>query len=646
LGVLQRAESIEKTIQCTISNFLSQKMCEFEKVSFDRNTKLKIERIGDPETKDEDIKTIGFKSSNISLIHPDILAKFPNINWGELNQFQLNYIENQEMFENCGQITEFRLFLKNFTGITSNTFVNCSNLKRLTIITNSLTDLPDGLYRNQQNLQRLHLVEDGLSLRVKAFEGLTSLTELVLYSMGLGRVEDDLLHSLKRLGVLTFAPTHQKYNHNFPVELLRSHETLQDLFMNWGNWSQLPDNFGPILGSMKRLRRISFSNNLIRSVEAFVDLPTVEQIELPYNQIEKLPANAFKGCPRLNALSLSSNPISSFRGDEFNQLSGLGHLNLHATQLKTIAPTTFHPLVNLQYLTVRSKPLKINTITKELFLHSINLTYLDLSFNQIEAIHQSAFDNLQRLGTLNLKENKCVNEKFEVPFNKVLDLELVKEKLKICFDNFPEKKLVCQFSVVGIHYVCYIQKAVVGANEAITIVGDHQPGKLDSDVNSVIFIESKLHEIPREIFTKFENLKELNVESTELEELNHLENCGSLETFRAGFNNIVKINDETFKDCKNLRTVDLQSNKIEKLGKTVFKHNEKLWQVNLSRNEINGIEPCGFLGNQPELQSVNFLGNQCVHHDIQIVNGNFTDLEKKLIPCYMAWYSEILATPS
>ncbi len=164
-------------------------------------------------------------------------------------------------------------------------------------------------------------------------------------------------------------------------------------------------------------------------------------------------------------------------------------------------------------------------------------------------------------------------------------------------------------------------------------------------MSSVVFLDSKLHEIPHSVFRKFQNLKEVNVESTELQELNHLENCGSLETLRAPFNNIAEIKDNAFKACTNLRTIDLQSNKIEKLGKTVFKHNEKLREINLARNVIEGIEPCGFLSNQPELQSVNLLGNKCVHHDIHIFNGNFAGLEKKLIPCYKTWYSEILATP-
>ncbi len=184
------------------------------------------------------------------------------------------------------------------------------------------------------------------------------------------------------------------------------------------------------------------------------------------------------------------------------------------------------------------------------------------------------------------------------------------------------------------NYICNIHNVQFQKDQAIRITGDHHPGKTDSDVSSVIFIESKLHGIPREIFSQFENLRVLSVEATGLDELNHLENCGSLESFKAAFNNIVKITDDTFKDCKNLRTVDLQSNKIRVLRKDVFKHNEKLREVNLRSNEIEKIEPCGFLGNHRELQNVDLIGNLCVHKKVHVAR----DLERFLGNCYISWY--------
>lgn len=188
--------------------------------------------------------------------------------------------------------------------------------------------------------------------------------------------------------------------------------------------------------------------------------------------------------------------------------------------------------------------------------------------------------------TLVLTENKCVNNVFRSQGNEVLTMDSVKTKLEACFDNFPKQMVFCIFESKVPNYICRLHNVHLEKDKEIIISGKHLPGKSDSDVTSVIFDKLSLQEIPQEIFTKFENLKVLNVASTGLEELNRLENCGSLESFKAPSNHLVKINNETFADCKFLKTVNLQSNKIVELGRNVFKNNEELQDINLSHNEI------------------------------------------------------------
>ncbi len=512
------------------------------------------------------------------------------------------------------------------------------------INSDSLTDLPDGIFKNQENLQDLNIKGRNMKLRVNTFEGLQSLSKLRLQEMDLNRIEENFFHKLN-IKRLEYSLSSRQYAIAFPIELLRLHETLEELSITRTDMSQFTEAFGAILGTLK-LKKLELGWNRIKSVEHFVDLSNVEEIVLSYNAIEELPTNSFSGCPKLTHLSLLVNPILSLRGDEFNMLTGLKELNIYGTKLTSIAPNIFHPLRSLEVLNMGSSFEGDElVIEKELLMHSINFTYLNLSGNKITAIHPESFDNLKRLTRLDLLRNQCFNGEFRAQQNETLDMTMVRKMLNGCFNKYPKQVLICSLVDVDSVYTCFIKHIQVKQNEEISITANHQPGKSDFDVSSVIFLDSKLHEIPPSVFRKFQNLKEVNVESTELEELNHLENCGTLETLRAPFNNIAEIQDDAFKDCTNLRTVDLQSNKIEKLGKTVFKHNEKLREINLARNEINGIEPCGFLSNQPELQSVNLLGNKCVHHDIQIIDGNYADLEKKLIPCYMSWYSEILTTP-
>jgi Leucine-rich repeat (LRR) protein len=426
----------EKTIRCEafiVANLVPPiAVCNFRGVSFNRDTKLKIELDGDPDATDEEVKAISFSESpSVSLGHPDIWAKFPNIEEisVEGSEDVLSELNIRDKIENCQNVKV--ILLQHFTGLSSNTFANCKKLEYLRIQSESLTELPEGLLKNQKNLKTLTLV--GKDLRVSSFEGLKSLSELTLESVDLSQIEGNFFQSLN-IKKLTF---NGKLAQNFPIESLNAEETIEELNIWGADLSRRLDSLGPTLRSMKKLKKIDFRENSIRSIEAFVDLSNVESIALGYDEIDELPANAFKGCPRLSKLKLGST-IEKLRGDEFNQLSGLKELALSTRKSTTIASTIFHPLRSLESLEL-SFTGHNNIIKKDLFLHSTNLRSLKLSWKKIHAIHPEAFDNLHKLTFLDLEGNDCVDEKFEAPEGKVIDIALVKVALKRCFENFASQ---------------------------------------------------------------------------------------------------------------------------------------------------------------------------------------------------------------
>ncbi len=427
-------------MQCEAWKFKSEvrwkTRCTFTNVTFNQDTKLNIERIGFLDLTDADIKEVAFYSSSISLVHPDILAKFPNIK--EILLSSENELKNPEKFENCREITELDLELDDFTGISSDTFADCKKLETATINVKSLTDLPNGLFKNQENLRSLELKGKNLKLRVSSFEGLTSLSELELRPMKLSHVEENFFRSLKIKKLHYYG---KDKGHSFPIESLNSQETIEELEIRRANLSSDPETLGSILRSIIQLKKIDFSSNSIGSVEAFVDLPNIEEISLADNKIEELPASAFRGCPRLSILRLYFNPIKVLRGDEFNQLIGLKELDLLETKLASIAPTTFHPLKSLETLDLSELFTGTNnTISKELFMYSTNLRSLRLDDLNIQAIHPEAFANLHKLIYLSLSGNKCVDTYFRDPEVEPIDMTLVKEKLQTCFENFSNQE--------------------------------------------------------------------------------------------------------------------------------------------------------------------------------------------------------------
>jgi Leucine-rich repeat (LRR) protein len=438
ISVFRGVKLEEKTVRCNVWKHKSEvdgrlwAHCTFENVTFNQDTKLNIEPSfysRDSDRTVEDVNVVSFESSSVSLVHPDVLEKFPNIEDIRLGlEDDSSELQNPDHIENCQNIIS--IYAK-FTGISSETFSDCKKLEKLWIASDSVTDLPEGYFKNQENLKTLELRGQNLKLRVSAFEGLKSLSELTLYSMDLSQVEDNFFHSL-RIKKLSYDGKDDK---TFPIETLNSQETIEELELQRTDLSQFAESFR----SMKKLKKIDLPNNLIRSVETFVDLPNIERIVLGRNEIEELPANAFKGCPQLSALHLYGNTIATLRGDQFSQLSGLKKLSLSPRKSASIAPTTLHQLRSLEWLELTFEE-NDNTISKELFMYSTNLKTLILSWNNIRAIHPEAFDNLRNLTSLNLRDNTCVDELFEAPAGETVDLTSVKQKLKTCFENFAKQE--------------------------------------------------------------------------------------------------------------------------------------------------------------------------------------------------------------
>jgi leucine-rich repeat-containing G protein-coupled receptor 6 len=284
---------------------------------------LNIQRDGASLTNDERFEQLIFHSSSVSLVHRDIHAKFPNIE--EIRLDPKSKLNNPEEFQNCQDIKRLTLSLKDLTGVSGDTFTDCKKLETLRMNIESLTDLPDGFFKNQWNLKLLELTGKTLKLRVSSFEGLKRLSELKFESVNLIQVEENVF---PRLNIRKLWYNTENREHIFPIESLNSQETIEDLRIKGAKLSLQSENLGPTLRSMKQLTIIYLNRNSIGSVEAFVDLPNVEKIDLYKNKIELLPANAFKGCPRLSELELSFNNIKAIHPEAFNSLHTLSSLGL------------------------------------------------------------------------------------------------------------------------------------------------------------------------------------------------------------------------------------------------------------------------------------------------------------------------------
>jgi hypothetical protein len=111
-----------------------------------------------------------------------------------------------------------------------------------------------------------------------------------------------------------------------------------------------------------------------------------------------------------------------------------------------------------------------------------------------------------------------------------------------------DQTITCKAKTIWVLPGCEFSGVTIAQNEVVSIKTDPE----DLDVNSiklVKFCSSSIHSVPREVFTKFPNMKR----------------------FYADGQNIQEITLDTFKDAKKLEMIWLQRNKLTFLHADVFK---------------------------------------------------------------------------
>jgi Leucine-rich repeat (LRR) protein len=140
-------------------------------------------------------------------------------------------------------------------------------------------------------------------------------------------------------------------------------------------------------------------------------------------------------------------------------------------------------------------------------------------------------------------------------------------------------------------YTCMVRDANLENSIDLEIVGDHLDGKSNKDVTAVTFQQSKLTRVPRQIFSQFSKLTNLNVASTGLNSFDIDYGCRDLTVLNISHNNLQNVDDKTLTHCKNLLILDLSYNHIEYIDPLDhLDHLKALKILNLEFNEITRTE--------------------------------------------------------
>lgn len=378
------------------------------------------------------LKYLYLPSNNISLVHNDtFLGVSETLSALSLSGNDLDHVPSDSLCV-CKQLTHLNLGYNRIMEIVEDDFVGLDSLETLLLMNNRVVVLPAHSFRQTPTLRELSLSFNKISaVDEETFVDLESSLESLEISFGLYFEEfpDEYLKPLKALVWLALD------NNNFrsiAKSALYPFRNLQYLNLEGNRISKLPSGvFHPLVH--RDLKDIRLSYNHLISVEphTFSNLPELQSIVLSGNQIKVIKPNSFRTLPSKLSVILSDNKIHTISPRAFNDISTLVRLDLQSNDLQEFSLSAFqnvtdpqmpmslnlsrNHLVTLRIADTR-RPVSVHTIdlsrnnlffVPKDFLEAIsqNLLKINLGYNNLNRLDESAFGELSQLQTLSLPHN-------------------------------------------------------------------------------------------------------------------------------------------------------------------------------------------------------------------------------------------------
>jgi len=182
---------------------------------------------------------------------------------------------------------------------------------------------------------------------------------------------------------------------------------------------------------------------------------------------------------------------------------------------------------------------------------------------------------------------------------------------KYSYERYPDGRLV---------YVCKIDQKVISLTPTLTIKGQHEPCRSNSDVNEVRFVKCIMQNVPQGLTKTFPNMVDLSI----------------------WWSNLDKVTRNDMIEYKNLERFGFCENQTEYLPGDLFEGFENLEEIIFNGNKLKIIEP-NILDGLEKLKIVNFTGNPNYSKCFSVYpeyNPNAT-LEEVKSELFEKFYSEV-----
>lgn len=152
---------------------------------------------------------------------------------------------------------------------------------------------------------------------------------------------------------------------------------------------------------------LDLSDNRMRSLEpgTFSNLAALKNLRLDRNLVEFVDAAAFRGLFRLENLSMSSNRLGGIDPDALVELGSLRYLDVAGNRFESVPSVVFRPAGNtLRRISMAANP--VPKIASRDFYRMPGVVQLDLSrMSELRIVDSEAFSQLERLEVLRLSDN-------------------------------------------------------------------------------------------------------------------------------------------------------------------------------------------------------------------------------------------------
>ncbi|XP_045552074.1 leucine-rich repeat-containing G-protein coupled receptor 6 [Salmo salar] len=324
--------------------------------------------------------------------------------------------------------------------------------------------------------------------------------------------------------------------------------------------------------NLPNLLSLRLDANLLSEVPArsLGGLRSLRHLWLDDNSLTEIPVSALDSLPALQAMTLALNHITHIPDHAFSNLSSLVVLHLHNNQIQTMGERCFQGLLSLETLDLNYNnlpefPTAIRTLAK--------LQELGFHNNNIRAIPERAFMGNRQLQTIHFYENPIQS--------------------------------------VGRSAFQFLPKLHTLSLNGATQIRDFPDLKGTTSLETLTLTRAGLSTLPQRLCLQLPRLRVLELSHNQIEDLPSFYHCSALQEIGLQYNNIRRIERNTFQQLSSLRSLDLSFNSIEWIHPDAFISFHSLTKLDLSENGLTSL-PVGGLGGLTHLK---LKGNMELYED-------------------------------